>query len=619
MLNDIGEKILSLKYAREGEDWTKLCLRVASYVALAEKEEEQLGITEEFFRVMYHKAFIPGGRILANSGTGILNLMNCFVLPLDDSRTSIYETLGNSAEIFAHGGGIGYNFSKLRERGAEIKGTGGKSTGPLSFMELFDTTGEVIQQASRRGAQMGMMSVRHPDILNFIRFKAQLNERNERILFELAPESSGHEASYRRVLSDNQLTHFNISVIIPDDFMFAVQEDKSWDLISPSTGEVVETIKARTIFDALCENAWESGDPGVFFIDRAEEDNMVGYLGEITATNPCGEVPLLPYEACCLGSLNLHEFYDADRDLGMGFSNTVGGINWEKLEYVVRLSTRFLDNVQTLSETPIDIINETCKNLRRLGLGVMGWADLLAELELPYNSPEANELAEKISWFISFFSWSESLIFGEERSPFKGFDKDLVNQEVIYKIINSKYSSREVVPEPLPVRNISVTSIAPTGSIALLAGVNSSIEPFYALSYRRNITSGVGNTAKDYVIEVNSILFKKLNEYGLSKKEIGEIREHLVRNGTLETAPHVPEHLKKVFVTAHEINWEDHVKTQASWQKYVTNAVSKTINMKNSSTVEDIKNAYILMWESGLKGGTIYRDGSKSFQILNTP
>lgn len=621
MLNKTAEKIFKLKYSLNGkEDWNQTCLRVAAYVASVEKEEEKEEWIGKFFQMMYYKAFLPGGRVLANAGTGIKNLNNCFVLPIEDSRDSIYDTLKNAAEIFAWGGGVGYNFSNLREEGAEVKTTGGNASGPLSFMSLFDQTGEVISQASRRGAQIGLLDCDHPDIEKFIDFKSTLNSRNERLLKEyyrnlevngLDRRRKGYFNVLEKTLQDDQLTHFNISVSLTDDFMEAVAADKDWNLISRTTGETVRTVKARDILMSISEKAWESGDPGVFFKDRANMDNMVKYLGYINATNPCGEIPLLEYEPCCLGSINLLSIYDEDS----------GEINFPFLEELVRAAVRFLDNVQTLSETPVEKVNEWSKGLRRLGLGVMGWADLLAKLNIPYDSDDALDLAEYIGWFISFFSWLESIALADERGVFPFYDAGKADLEVMFKSLQSAYVPHDFDINGIRisgVRNVAITSIAPTGTIALISGVNSSIEPFFALAYKRNITQGIGNEAKDFVIEINPILLEKLKEENFDEKEIEEIKKYILKHGTISEHPKIPDHIKAVFRTSLEIDFQNHIRMQAAWQKYIDNAISKTINMKNSATPEDIFKAYFLMWEAGLKGGTIYRDNSKSFQILET-
>ena len=619
MLNPTAEKIFKLKYSLDGnESWKQTCMRVATHIASVEEEpEEWVG---KFFQMMYYKAFLPGGRVLANAGTEIKNLNNCFVLPIEDSRESIYQTLKDAAEIFAWGGGVGYNFSGIRETGAPVKTTGGEASGPLSFMSLFDQTGEVISQASRRGAQIGLLNCDHPDIEKFIDFKSTLNSRNERVLADyyrnlekagLDRRRKGYFNVLEKTLQDDQLTHFNISVSLTDDFMESVAADEDWKLISRVGGDAVKTIKARELLQLIADKAWESGDPGVFFSDRANMDNMVKYLGIVEATNPCGEIPLLPYEPCCLGSINLLSIYDEETE----------AINFPFLEELVRTAVRFLDNKQELSETPLEKVNYWSKGLRRLGLGVMGWADLLAKLEIPYDSDDALDLAEYLSWFISFFSWLESISLAEKRGVFPLYDEKEADLEVVFKSLQAPYVPHQFDIEDVRktgTRNVAITSIAPTGTIALISGVNSSIEPFFALAYKRNITEGIGNEAKDFVIEINSILLEKLKKDGHTEEEIEEIKKYILKHGTISEHPKIFDQTKSVFRTSLEIEFTDHIRMQAAWQKYVDNAISKTINMKNNATKDDIFQAYFLMWEAGLKGGTIYRDNSKSFQILET-
>ena len=623
MLSTTGDKIFKLKYsATKDESWEDACLRISEHIANAEIEYEATEdgvalLISKYYDLIYNLAFVPGGRVIANAGTGIKNLNNCYFLPVEDSRTGIYRTLGDAAEIFAWGGGVGYNFSDVREEGAPIKTTGGQASGPLSFLSLFDQTGEVIQQASRRGAQMAMLDVDHPDIEKFIDFKSIPNSRNARLLEEydrnLRQRVNGQLKSTKyydvlqQTLLDDQLTHFNISVVLSDEFMIKASEGGNFDLTSRVDGHVVKTVNAKDLLEKIATQAWKSGDPGVFFEDRVNEDNMVSYIGRINGTNPCGEVPLLPYEPCCLGSINLVKFYN-------DFDNS---INFEALEYAVRLAIRFLDDVQTVSFTPLEKVNMYSKGLRRLGLGVMGWADLLAELELPYDSEDAFKLGEYLSWFITFFAWQESRDLAEKRGPFSMFDAEKADRTVLARTFESKFTPAKFDWKSMEVRNVSVTSIAPTGSIALIAGVNSSIEPFFALAYKRHITQGVGNTATDTIIEINPILFRKLKKYGLSEKDIEEIKKKVLKTGSVQGIDEIPEKLQRVFRTAQEIRWQDHVTMQASWQSYVTNAVSKTINMPEEATVEDVEQAYMMMWDKNLKGGTIYRSGSKFFQVLN--
>lgn len=620
MLSTIGEKIFRLKYAVGTETWEQACLRVSEHVASAGSKWMSEGDLEkriaEYFDIIYNLAFIPGGRVIANAGTGIKNLMNCFVLPVEDSRTGIYQSLKDAAEIFANGGGCGYNFSQIREEGAKIKSTGGTASGPLSFATLFDQTGEVIQQASRRGAQMLMLNIDHPDIEKFIDFKATPNTRNQRLLEEYDRnlkrvserlKNTKYYAVLEKTLLDDQLTHFNISVCISDKFMESVVRDSDFPLMGRVEKIETKKIQARDLLKRMATQAWRSGDPGIFFRDRVNEDNMVPYIGEIECTNPCGEVPMIPYESCCLGSVNLMSVYD----------HVTGKIDFEKLERVVRLGVRMLNDVQEASEAPIENINKITKGLLRLGLGVMGWSDLLANLEIPYDSDEAKKLGEYLSWFISFFGWLESSAIADERGTFPLYDPEKVDMTVVDRVLNSSFNPYTMEVNLMKFRNVAITSIAPTGSIALIAGVNSSIEPFFALAYRRNITEGVGNVAKDFVMEINPILFGKLKKYGLSDEQIEAVREYVVKYGSVQGCDLVPEKLREVFKTAQEISWKDHVDMQASWQNYVSNAVSKTINMPETATVEDIESAYMYMWDKNLKGGTVYRDNSKSFQILN--
>lgn len=941
MLSEKAQKIWDLKYARTREDGSKEpfetgAWRVANFIASAEKEYnktdlEIIELAANYYRLITNLMFLPGGRILANAGTNITNNFNCFVLPIGDSRQSIYEALGDSAEIFATGGGIGYNLSDVREKGALVKGTGGKASGPLSFMELFDTTGEVISQASRRGAQMGILDCDHPDIQAFIDYKSIPNTKNERLYYELKNklEDKIIARQVADILIDNQLTHFNISVGLTDDFMKAVIEDKDWNLTSRVDGAVVKTIKAKDLMRQIAESAWRSGDPGVIFLDKHEASNMTPYLGKIRATNPCfhgdmqlltsngykdffslnlaeepvtlinaegeesigkvwysgkkdivelrlsngnkikstpdhvyklidgsfdqaqnlkgkqlypyinkpdyvsglysifgfvqgdgnltrlnsnvhkgvefnlnkkdyevsllledfgykytihserviyvsdirgqlkelgfsakplpervfpttyddwelrekagflqgcfsangcvnnrgritykstckefinklkeilqrdfaidsyittnkshpvefsngtytvkesydlnisrfdekvrffnrinfiqayktellaeclfdmapyvtsikedgqsdvydfsepktnwgvvegfvvhncAEIGLLPYEPCCLGSINLAEMIED------------GQISEKKLAWTVTMAIRFLDDVHTINKTPVEKVNIAAKQTRRLGLGVLGWADTLVKLGIPYDSAKALELAEEVMKSIDAVAWGTSQYLAEERGPFEAYRKDSV-------VAISPNISNDT-----PLRNVAVTAIAPTGSISLLCDVNSGIEPFFALTYTRYITEGVGNVIKDKIVEVNpyvkDFIWKRLNEmeddpnnFNLSDEEsmlafyVNQVKE----TGTLSKEIDI----ESVFKTAGEISWKAHIDMQAAFQKWTSNAVSKTINMPNSATIEDIENAYIYAWQAGLKSVALYRDGSKSFQILN--
>jgi len=546
MLSPNAQKIFDDKYAQilpsgKKETWEQACVRVAHYVAGAEQtESNRLQYTADFTKILLELSFLPGGRVLSNAGTEIKNMMNCFVLPIEDSRDGIYTALKYSAEIFAHGGGIGYNFSNLRAAGTPVKGTGAKASGPLSFMELFDHTGEVIAQGSRRGAQMGILNIDHPDIVDFIQLKNELHAKNRRLVEELNENygwgvySDARMGELKRALAENQFSHFNISVALTDEYMR--NPDYKLYLIG--------------------KNAWENGDPGVYFTDRANADNMVPYLGSLDSTNPCGEVPLLSYEPCCLGSINLERFVAGNF------------IDFDYLKFVVRTAVRFLDNVQELNDTPIKEINGAARATRRLGLGVMGFADFLAELGIPYDHEDALTAARICGKIIQMTAWETSMELAVEKGPFPAYKPGEMN----WKLIDGLKLERR------PVRNVAVTSIAPTGSIALVASVNGGIEPYFSKNYTRHITQGIGNIAK------------------------ASLDQSSIDNPSVRYA--------------NQISWEAHVKMQATWQEYVDNAVSKTINMPNDASVEEIIDSYKLGWELGCKGLTVYRDNSRGFQIL---
>lgn len=848
-LSEKAQKIFNMKYAsKDGETWQEAAWRIANYVAQAEKQygytdEEIIEFATKFYRLIYDMYFIPGGRIVANAGTSIKNLFNCFVLGIDDSRDSIYSALKDAAEIFAHGGGVGYNFSHIREEGAKIKSTRGNASGPLSFMTLFDQTGEVIQQASRRGAQLGALNVDHPDIEKFISFKSVPNTRNMRLIDEYdrnlkrinekLKETKYHKV-LRKTLLDDQLTHFNISVMLTDRFMESIKLGKTeWELVSPTDNSVVKTINPQILLNQMAHLAWETGDPGVLFYDRINEDNIVPYVGNIEATNPCvtgdtkiltvyegartfkelaeeglpvlvyawnpitklpvvrvmhnprltrknvpileieldsgtkirctadhnfysymgkkvmaedlvigqslraftvsiakdghlrslawvngkskhqyvsrmvwecfngkipkdkilhhmdlnklnnrlenfelltnadhskihfmyrtdgglqrhnhkvigikeagyadvyngtvddvhtyiiaddsctennytgivsancGEVPLLSNESCNLGSINLSKILTSDNK-----------IDFELLEHIVRTAIRFMDDVHDLSVVPLDVINTMNHGLRRLGLGVMGFSDLLAKLEIAYNSDSARQLANYLSWFISFMAWQESISLAKEKGSFSFYDKDKANLHIVDKVLNSKYNPNKFDMDEIRnigLRNVSVTSIAPTGTIALLANVNSGIEPYFGLAYKRNITEGVGNVAKDYIVETNQLLLDKLQILDLSLEDYRETIDKVVSTGDLSECDKIPINIKNAFIVASQVSWEDHIRMQAAWQEYITNAVSKTINCSKDTEPEEIYKMYLFMWENKLKGSTIYRDGSRMFQVL---
>jgi len=862
--SDVAKSVYQSKYSLKGEEnWAQTSWRIASNVAEVERnygatEEEVLEKAKDFTEAILNRAFLPGGRIISNIGTGIKNLYNCFFFRIEDSRDSIYDVLKNAAEIFAWGGGVGIDISNLREKGAIINTTGGKSSGAVSFLKLFDLTGDIIQQASRRAAIIAILDVSHPDILEFIHCKSEMNRYSEAVIeeFQNNLEHNGFEKevvmdTLSRTLADRQLMHFNISVILSNEFMKAVEEDLPWDLISPATGEVVETISAKELMNEIAEHIWMNGDPGVLFRERIDRDNVVEYLDNKLGVNPCvagdtkiltvydgvktfkeladagkdilvhswnpvskeptikimrnprktrenveilevefdsglkvkctpdhgfysfrgekveakdlqigksvrafsmskhrdghlrvhnwdskkdkadhkwvhrlvwenfynkvdeglvinhkdrnpenndienlelltpeehnsvhyqerlekgfynhhresekswkkrlnhkvvsvtssgyedvyngtvddshtyvivddtpiagiqsgvisancGEINLISGEPCNLASINLHSVVDN------------GEINYPKLEYLVRLGVNFLDNVHDISENKIDEVNEKATDLRRIGLGVMGFADMLAELEIPYDSKEAIHLAKYLSWFITKFAWMESISLGQERGKFPAYDSEKANLNGIRRILEAEYMPDDFKTDEfmsklqkMGLRNVSVTAIAPTGSIALIAEVNSSIEPFYSLAYQRFVTEGESNKAKKKFTMTNAILGSKLLERGINKSEMKSIEEYILEHKSVQGCNLIPMDLQAVFKTAHDLAPEDHINIQAAWQTHTSNAISKTINIPNEFEKEDIPELLVKMWKKDIKSSTIYRDGSRFFQILN--
>ena len=619
MFSDVANNIYKRKYAlNENEVWEKTAWRVAYDTAKGERiygreEDEILEIAKNYYKFIEPMYFVPGGRILSNAGTKITNRANCFFLELEDSRESIYDTLKDSSEIFAWGGGLGIDISNLREEGALIKSTSGRSSGAISFLELFNLTGDIIQQASRRAAMIAVLDISHPDILKFINYKAEPSAFTAALLeeyknnMELSGKENGSYDILEKTLVDKQLSHFNISVMIPDSFMEAVEADEDWDYISPSTNSVVGKIKARDLLEEISSHIWENGDPGIIFTDQVNKDNMVPYVSKRLGPNPCSEIFLIDGESCVLGSLNLHKFYD----------ETTDSINYELLEYAVRMGVRFLDNIHDISETKVEKINITSMNLRRIGLGVMGWSDLLAELEIPYDSKEGMKLGNYLSWFINTMAWQESVELGKRKGSFEYFEEEEVDRNVFEKVFNSKHAIDKFDTDNFRPRNVSVTALAPTGSISLIADVNSSVEPFFALAYKRNLTEGESNLAKEILTITNPILAKKLKKYNYTEEQIEVITEHIINKGTLQGCDIVDDNLKKVFVTSHDIPPKKHIEMQANWQEYVSNAISKTINVPHNFSKERIFKTIIDLWKAKVKSSTIYRDGSRFFQILN--
>jgi ribonucleoside-diphosphate reductase alpha chain len=544
--------LLKDEQERIKESPVQLFVRVAKTVAEIDKKYgEDPNKSEEIFSgMMARLEFIPNTPTLFNAGTEIGQLSACFVLPVEDSLESIFTTVKNMALIEQTGGGVGFNFSRLRPKGDIVKSTKGVASGPVSFMRVFDTGTEVIKAGGkRRGAMMGILRVDHPDIAEFI--------------------TSKRDPQF--------LSNFNISVAVTDDFMKALEEDGEYPLINPRNKETVAKLKAQNVWNLMTKSAWETGDPGVIFIDEINRHNPTPDIGMIESTNPCGEQPLLPYESCNLGSMNLSRMIED------------GKINWEKLRETVRNSVHFLDNIVDANKYTLKEIEAITRGNRKIGLGVMGFADMLIKLGIPYNSDEAVQLGEKLMKFIEEEAHKKSVEIGEERESFPNFDKS---------IWKDKYSA---------MRNATVTTIAPTGTISIIAGCSSGIEPIFAISFIRNVLSGTR------LFETNPLFEIIAKERGFYS---AKLLEEIARTGSVQKIEGVPEDVKRLFVTALDIEPVWHVKMQAAFQKYTDNAVSKTVNLPTEAAVEDVRTIYDLAWKLKCKGVTVFRYGSKPEQVL---
>jgi len=539
----------------------ELFRRVAQAIASAEliyNPQADTGVWEDnFYQLMTELEFLPNSPTLMNAGRELGQLSACFVLPVGDSMESIFDAVKHTALIHKSGGGTGFSFSRLRPEKDRVGSTGGVASGPVSFMRAFDVATDVIKQGGmRRGANMGILSVNHPDIMKFIESKDD----------------------------PTALTNFNISVAVTNEFMDAVKAGTEYNLINPHTEEVVAKLNAREVFDKIVDMAWKTGDPGVVFIDRINEDNPTPHLGKIESTNPCGEQPLLPYESCNLGSINLSKMLKA--------VNGTYEIDYPKLAETVKLTVRFLDNVIDANKFPLPEIDEMTKKTRKIGLGVMGFADMLIKLGIPYNSEEALQVASEVMHFTNDEAEKASAELAEERGVFPAFEGSIYD-----------------APERPRIRNASCTTIAPTGTLSIIAGCSSGIEPLFALSYTRNILDGA------HLIEVNPHFEEVAKKEGFYSDEL---MQELASGSKLPEIEEVPDRTKQTFVTAHEITPEWHVKMQAAFQRSTHNAVSKTVNFPIDATREDIANVYMMSYEEGLKGITIYRDRSRDAQVLIT-
>ncbi|MGA9754865.1 MAG: adenosylcobalamin-dependent ribonucleoside-diphosphate reductase [Desulfobaccales bacterium] len=560
----IAARVLTERYLRrdpEGrvvETPDELFRRVAQGVAAAEARyggpEAQARQAEAFYEAMASWQFLPNTPTLTNAGLPRGQLAACFVIPIHDDMRSILEGVRDMALIHQTGGGTGFNFSHLRPRGDQVKSTGRVASGPVGFMRIFDTTTDVVKQGGRRrGANMGILRVDHPDILEFITAKSD----------------------------PKMLTNFNLSVAVTDDFMHRVAADDSYPLINPRTGLEVQRLKAREVFDLICNAALTTGDPGLIFLDAMERANPTPEVGELEATNPCGEQPLLAYESCNLGSINLSTLVRG------------GGLDWDALDRLVALGVTFLDDVIDQSHYPLPEITAITHANRKIGLGVMGLADLFVKLGLAYDSPEALTLAETIISRIQDRAVSQSQILAKHRGPFPNFSR-----------------SRWCQSGRPPRRNATVTTIAPTGTISIIAGTSSGIEPLFAVAYRRRALEG------EEFEEIHPLFLEKLAQAGLSETEWVP---RVLASGRVRPLTALPEEIRRLFPTTFEVSVEHQVRMQAAFQRHVDNAVSKTINLAPEATREDVAAAFQLAFNLGLKGITVYRYGSKAGQVLSLP